>query len=67
MGAADLTGGPDSSRHVGTQLFFQADYQVSEQLKLSLAYDHFFIGNFFEGQPGAANSDWIGAWVTLKF
>jgi hypothetical protein len=42
-------GGPDSGRYVGTELFFQADYQVSEQLKLSLAYDHFFIGNFFEG------------------
>jgi hypothetical protein len=35
-------GGPDSGRYVGTELFFQADYQVSEQLKISLAYDHFF-------------------------
>ena len=60
-------GAPGSGRYVGTEFFFQADYQISEQLKFSVAYDHFIIGDFFKNQPGAANSDWVGLWATMKF
>ncbi len=62
-----IAGSPNQGRYVGTELFAQADYQFTPQFKVSLAYDHFVLGDFLSSQPGASDSDYVSLWATLKF
>ncbi len=60
-------GAPGGGRFVGTELFTEADYRLNNNLKVSVAYDHFIIGDFFNGQPNAKDSDYVSLWTTFKF
>jgi hypothetical protein len=60
-------GASAGGRFVGTELFTEADYQVNDNLKVSAGYDHFILGDFFNGQPNAKDSDWVSVWTTFKF
>ncbi|MGD9764833.1 MAG: alginate export family protein [Candidatus Binatia bacterium] len=60
-------GTPDSGRYTGTEIWVQADYWFNKHLRLSIAYDHFFISDFFAGIPEARDYDFVAVWGVFKF
>ncbi len=64
-----LTHGPGNStgRFIGTQIQQEIDYAFSRHLSGSLAYEHFFTGEFLKQSPPGHSLNFISPQLTYNF
>jgi len=61
------SGDRSSARYIGSQAQALLQWSISRHLTASVAYAHFFAGEFLKESPPGKDVNYVSTWVTFRF